>query len=97
MEKPQVTFAVTASGLTGPVGSPILVVSSVLERDARELVILRGIWGEMSQVLRIPVRHVPLTAYDVDILAACAEGETRAALIPAFGVQLTVDLEIPSS
>lgn len=87
MEKDQVTIAVTASGLTGPVGQPILVVCRVQASSHEEFVILRAKPSEMRQRLRIAVAEGPMTNYAVNYLTTEVDSELYVALCQFKGVQ----------
>lgn len=60
MGKDQVTVAVQASGLTGPLYSPRLVVSLGVKDDLQELVVLTASSGMMREVQRFQAPKGPL-------------------------------------
>ena len=88
VEKAQVTFATRASGLTGPVGYPILVVSIVLDRDVRQLVTYVGNFGGVAEDARLDLPRVPLDAHHLEIVGAYCDAALQRALERAVGIQL---------
>lgn len=95
VKKVQVTFDVTDVERVTPLGTPIICASAVLQRGCHQLVYYRGMWGALAEVYRAQIPRVPLTADSMELLAARMEGEFRAALIPAFGAQMNLDLVDP--
>lgn len=94
MEKPQVTFAVQASGLAGPVGRPILIVCEALDHDPQQLVWIRGGPSHTSETNRYTLAPGPLKGHELEVIQGVNEREFYTALLFWKGVQ--AELEAPS-
>lgn len=93
MEKPLVTFAVTAHGLTGRLGQPVMVISLDLASDPQALVILRTASSGFHEVARCPLPQGPFTAGALAIVQAHVVAELYTAMVLWKGVQ--AELEVP--
>lgn len=87
MEKPQVTIAVQASGLKGPLGLPILIASVVLDHDETELVLLRATRGGLIERQRIALSNGPLRNYEINYATTELDAEFYTALAYYKGIQ----------
>lgn len=87
MEKDQVTFAVTASGLTGPVGRPILLICEALASAPQSFVVLRAVRGEMRQQHRYEVAEGAMHYQAIDEISSVVHAELYTAFAYYKGIQ----------
>lgn len=98
MGKPQVTIAVQAYGLTGPVHTPYLLVSLGVQGDAYELVLLIATQSGLKEVGRYAAPLGPLKASTADCWSAIVGDAAYLQLCMACGVQGQLeDLPISAS
>lgn len=95
MEKHQVTFAVTARGVTGQLGRPILVVCEAAEGDARQLVTLQAAHGDLWEVRRSQRHTVPVHASVADVLSAMSGDSLYNWICANWGIQLAMEVPPP--
>jgi hypothetical protein len=93
VEKDQVTFAVQAHGLTGPLGHPILVCCIAREGDMDFVVCLRLTEIGMTEVRRYPLGYGPVNHWVAEEVSVLIGDDSYFAIARIKGVQ--DDLELP--
>lgn len=91
MEKDQVTFAVQASGLKGPVGRPILIVSEALDHAPQQLVWFRQGAYHCSETNRLVVPDGPLRNHELELVQSVTMMELYTSLLFWKGVQAELE------
>lgn len=91
MEKDQVTFAVQASGLKGPLGRPILILCEALDRTPQQFVWLRNGAYHCSEVERLVVPEGPLKAFELQLVQDITQAELYTSLLFWKGVQAELE------
>lgn len=85
--KDQVTVALTARRLRGPLYSPRLVVTLGSTGDAHELVVLNANWDGLEEVRRLSAPREPLKHTTAAMWAAYVGDQLYGHLCIAVGVQ----------
>lgn len=93
MEYSQVTIALRASELTGPLGRPLLLASLVLDQPQQEIVFLRNHPGGWFQAGRMPIPPGQMTGVSLRLAEAHLVDEFYTGLLFYKGVQ--EELPIP--
>lgn len=93
MENDQVTFAVTASGLKGKHGRPILILCEALEGLPQQLIWYRAGPHHTSEVNRMELDNGPLSAHRLQVIQDVTQRELYTSLLFWKGVQ--AEFEVP--
>lgn len=96
MRKDQVTIAVQASGLTGPLYSPRLLVTLGVKDGVHELVILEPSCGGLIEQARYEAPGGPLNYHTAILWCALAGDSLYQHLCIACGIQGELE-DMPSS
>lgn len=87
MEKPQVTIALRASELTGPLGTVVLAVTEPSNGPPGDFVILRGNTSGLWEARRFPVAQMPIPQERAVALSALVDQELDQTLLFRWGIQ----------
>lgn len=86
-ENTQVTFAVQAHGLTGPVGRPVLIVCEALDRRPQQLLWIRCAPHVATECNRLNVADGPLSRHELEVIEQITYAELYTSLLFWKGVQ----------
>jgi hypothetical protein len=95
VEKAQVTFAVTASGLSGPLGRPLSAFFVASNRGVQSLVGLREVGGVLYEAFRYEAEEGPLSHLTADAWTIGVSDEFYHTLLTRVGLALDGELLAP--